>query len=226
MNVELIENVGECIGEDCLSAGYSGLYGPGVNMHRTAYSGRNFEYYSEDPFVSGQMAAAEVTGIQSKGVYVFMKHVAMNDSETSRCGVSVWANEQTIREIYLEPIEKAIVNGGATGVMTSFNRLGTTWAGGSVELIRGFLHGECGMTGMAITDMSSLANYMDFADGVIAGNDLWDSSIGFIQRKNAMSYEDDPYIISMMKDSMHRILYTVANSIYKLVKNVKKRKML
>ena len=101
-NVDLINEVGKCIGEDCLAMGYSGLYGPGINMHRTAYSGRNFEYYAEDPFVAGTICAAEVQGIQSKGVYVNLKHVALNDSETSRRGVNTWLNEQTAREIYLE----------------------------------------------------------------------------------------------------------------------------
>ena len=83
-NVDLINDVGRCIGEDCLAMGYSGLYGPGINMHRTAYSGRNFEYYASDPFVAGTICAAEVNGIQSKGVYVYLKHVALNDSESSR----------------------------------------------------------------------------------------------------------------------------------------------
>ena len=87
-NVDLINDVGRCIGEDCLAMGYSGLYGPGINMHRTAYSGRNFEYYAEDPFIAGTICAAEVQGIQSKGVYVYLKHVALNDSETSRRGVT------------------------------------------------------------------------------------------------------------------------------------------
>ena len=87
-NVDLINDVGRCIGEDCLAMGYSGLYGPGINMHRTAYSGRNFEYYASDPFVAGTICAAEVQGIQSKGVYVYLKHVALNDSETSRRGVN------------------------------------------------------------------------------------------------------------------------------------------
>ena len=112
-NVDLINDVGRCIGEDCLAMGYSGLYGPGINMHRTAYSGRNFEYYAEDPFVAGTICAAEVQGIQSKGVYVYLKHVALNDSETSRRGVNTWLNEQTAREIYLEVADKAITDGGA-----------------------------------------------------------------------------------------------------------------
>ena len=211
-NLELIQKIGECIGEDCLSAGYSGLYGPGVNLHRSAYSGRNFEYYSEDPFLSGAMAASEVQGIQSKGVYVYMKHVALNDFETSRCGVSVWVNEQTLREIYLEPVERAVVDGDALGVMSAFNRIGAKWAGSCEELLTGFLREECGMEGIVITDMSALAKYMDIADGVIAGNNLWDNSIGFIQRHSALSYKNDAYIVSMMRESMHRILYTVANS--------------
>ena len=127
-NVDLINDVGRCIGEDCLAMGYSGLYGPGINMHRTAYSGRNFEYYASDPFVAGTICAAEVNGIQSKGVYVYLKHVALNDSESSRRGVNTWLNEQAAREIYLEVADKAVTDGGAWSVMTGFNRWGAYWA--------------------------------------------------------------------------------------------------
>ena len=96
--------------------------------------------------------------------------------------------------------------------MSAFNRMGTTWAGSYSALMNDFLREECGMLGIAITDMSAMAQYMDIADGVIAGNNLWDNSIGFLQRHSALQYEDDPYIVSQMRESMHRILYAVANS--------------
>lgn len=211
-NVDLIEQVGKCIGEDCLSADHSGIYGPGINMHRSPYSGRNFEYYSEDPFISGTICAAEVKGIQSKGVYVYMKHVALNDSETYRMGVATWANEQTIREICLEVADKAIVDGGATGVMNSFNRLGNTWSGAYKALQTDFLRGELGMTGMAITDFSGCSYYMNTPDGLLAGSDIWDSSMEEIHTTQLKEYEDDPVIVTAMRQAMHRILYCVANS--------------
>lgn len=211
-NVDLINDVGRCIGEDCLAMGYSGLYGPGINMHRTAYSGRNFEYYASDPFVAGTICAAEVNGIQSKGVYVYLKHVALNDSESSRRGVNTWLNEQAAREIYLEVADKAVTDGGAWSVMTGFNRWGAYWCGAYDNLLTSFLRGELGMRGMIITDYSGSSKYMDLADGLIAGSDIWDSPDPTIHTTLAPKYENDAYIVTEMRESMHKILYTVANS--------------
>ena len=181
-------------------------------MHRTAYSGRNFEYYSEDPFVAGTICAAEVQGIQSKGVYVYLKHVALNDSETSRRGVNTWLNEQTAREIYLEVADKAITDGGAWSVMTGFNRWGATWCGANANLLTSFLRGELGMRGMCITDFSGSSQYMDLVDGLIAGSDIWDSPMPKIHTTKAANYENDAYIVTQMRNAMHHILYTVVNS--------------
>ena len=211
-NVDLINDVGRCIGEDCLAMGYSGLYGPGINMHRTAYSGRNFEYYASDPFVAGTICAAEVNGIQSKGVYVYLKHVALNDSESSRRGVNTWLNEQAAREIYLEVADKAVTDGGAWSVMSGFNRWGAYWCGAYDNLLTSFLRGELGMRGMIITDYSGSSKYMDLADGLIAGSDIWDSPDPTIHTTLAPKYENDAYIVTEMRESMHKILYTVANS--------------
>ena len=211
-NDELIEDMGELIGEDCLYGGYSGLYGPALNIHRTAYAGRNFEYYSEDPFISGEIGAASVKGIQSKGVYVYLKHFALNDQETNRRGICTWINEQALREVYLQAFEYPIVEAGAAGVMNSFSRLGTTWTGASYEMQTALLRDEWGMTGIDITDFSGLFAYMDVADGLLAGSNLWDSSQTQIHTTKLATYEDDPQIVSAMRESTHRILYTVANS--------------
>lgn len=211
-NVDLLNDLGRCIGEDCLAMGYSGLYGPGINMHRTAYSGRNFEYYSEDPFIAGTICAAEVQGIQSKGVYVYLKHVALNDSESSRRGVNTWLNEQTAREIYLEVADKAVIDGGAWCTMSGFNRWGTKWCGEYEALQTEYLRGELGMRGMSITDYSGSSQYMDLCDALIAGTDIWDSPDSTIHTTNAYNYEDDPFIVTQMRDAMHNILYTVVNS--------------
>ncbi len=213
-NTELMEDLGRCIGEDCLAWGYSGLYGPGVNMHRTPYSGRNFEYYSEDPYISGVICAAETKGIQSKGVYVYLKHVALNDSESSRRGVNTWLNEQTAREIYLEVADKAVVDGGAWCTMSGFNRWGTTWCGAYKALQTDYLRGELGMRGMSITDYSGSSAYMDLIDGMQAGSDIWDSPDPTIHTTKAKTseYENDPNVVSAMRGAMHNILYTVVNS--------------
>ena len=212
MNLELMEDVGRCIGNDCLDMGYSGLYGPGINMHRTPYSGRNFEYYSEDPFAAGAICTAETKGIQSKGVYVYLKHVALNDSETSRRGVNTWLNEQTARELYLEVADRAIIDGGAWCVMSGFNRWGAQWCGENYNLQTAYLRGECGMRGMSITDFSGLSQYMDVSDGLIGGSDIWDSPMPMIHTAAAGKMAGDPYMVTEMREAMHNILYTVVNS--------------
>lgn len=219
-NVELMEEVGECLGEDCMELGASGLYGPAMNIHRNAYAGRNFEYYSEDPFLSGAIAAAEIQGIQSKGVYVYIKHFVLNDSETGCRCISTWANEQSIREIYLEPFEMAVVDGGAMNVMNSFARLGVVWSGAHEGLMTNVLRGEWGMDGFGLTDFSGNAQFesygiymktFDVAWGVLAGTDSWDSS-STSWTEDLYLYEDDPDVVQAMREATHRILYTVANS--------------
>ncbi len=220
-NTELIEEMGECLGEDCMALGASGLYGPAMNIHRTAYAGRNFEYYSEDPFLSGAIAAAETKGIQSKGVYVYLKHFALNDSETTCRCISTWANEQAIREIYLEPFEMAIVDGGGYTVMNAFARLGVVWSGAHEGLQTNVLRNEWGMKGFSLTDFSGNAVFaqygitmksFDVAWGLLAGTDSWDSSALQWTEDLEELYKNDPDICQAMRQATHRILYTVANS--------------
>ena len=209
------EAVGRSMGNDCLLANakaYSGIYGPGVNIHRTPYSGRNFEYYSEDPFISGKTCAAEVAGIQSKGVYVYLKHFALNDQETARDGICVWTNEQAAREIYLQAFEYPVVGSGAYCVMTSFNRMGCIWAGGDKDLLTGILRGEWGMPGFILTDFSNNNDYMDVLNGLMAGGDGWDCNDGAKWTEKLVQHKDDPTVVNAMREAAKRILYTVANS--------------
>ncbi len=220
-NIELMEEVGKSLGEDCMELGASGLYGPAMNLHRNAYAGRNFEYYSEDPYLSGAIAAAEVKGIQSKGVYVYIKHFVLNDSETGCRCISTWANEQSIREIYLEPFEMAIVDGGAYNVMNSFARMGVVWSGAHEGLMTNVLRNEWGMKGFGLTDFSGNAMFAqhgivmktyDVAWGLLAGTNSWDSSaVQWTEDLNNL-YKNDPDVVQAMRESTHRILYTVANS--------------
>ncbi len=220
-NTELLEEVGKCIGNDMLDLGAAGLYGPAMDIHRSAYSGRNFEYYSEDGFLSGKIAAAEVQGIQSKGVYVYIKHYALNDSETHCRCLSVFANEQAIREVYLEPFRHAVTEGGAHNVMNSFSRIGTVWTGAHKGLMTEVLRNEWGMDGFALTDFSGNSMFaayglmlktFDVAHGVLNGTDGWDSSaVQWTDDLNNL-YKGDPSITAAMRESTHRILYTVANS--------------
>ena len=214
-DVELAEAVGKSMGNDCLLASgkaYSGIYGPGANIHRTPYSGRNFEYYSEDPFLSGKICAAETTGIQSKGVYVYLKHFAMNDQETGRDGICVWTNEQAAREIYLQAFEYPIVEAEAWCVMTSFNRMGYIWAGGDYNLLTNIMRGEWGMKGFALTDYSNYNSFMDVFQGLLAGGDGWDCNDATKWTDPLREYSNDPAIATAVHDATKRILYTVANS--------------
>lgn len=216
-DVELVEKIGESFGNDCLMSSnrgkcVSGVYAPGVNIHRTPYSGRNFEYYSEDPFASGMICSAEVKGLQSKGVYVFMKHFALNDQETGRDGIAVWSNEQAAREVYLQAFEYPIENANAMCVMTSFNRIGTVWAGGDKNLLTNILRGEWGMKGMVQTDFANNNNYMDIIQGLMAGGDVWLCNDAGKWMPTLEKNANDPAVAAAMRESGKHALYTIANS--------------
>ncbi len=215
-NRTLIREMGKCIAEDFIHASdvekgkiYSGIYGPGANIHRTPYSGRNFEYYSEDGWLSGELCEVEVNAIQSKGVYVFTKHFALNDQEEGRYGISTWSNEQAIREIYLEGFEGS-VRGGGLGVMSSFNRVGVVWAGAHRGLMTGILRDEWGMKGAAITDCSVSAKYMDYRLGVLAGQDLWDGFSSGMATLDGL--ENDPAIVKACQIATKHIAYSISQS--------------
>jgi beta-glucosidase len=221
-NIDLLYELGECLGADVLDLGATGLYGPAMDTHRNAYAGRNFEYYSEDGFLSGKIAAAEVSGIQSKGVYVYIKHFALNDSETGCRCISTFANEQSIREIYLKPFETAVVEGGAWNVMNSFARFGVTWSGAHYGLQTEVLRNEWGLRGFSLTDFSGnsamYVNYgivlesFDVAQGLLAGTDSWDSSATQWSEELVNLYKDDADVAQAMRQATHRILYAVVNS--------------
>ncbi len=155
-NDELAEEFGEIIGEEGKQLGTHVWYAPGCNIHRSPQGGRNNEYYSEDPLISGKMSAAVTRGAQSKGLVVTVKHFAANEQETNRQsnGLYTWLNEQALREIYLEPFEISVKEGGAKGIMSAYNRIGAQWCGGSKALITDLLRNEWGFDGFVITDAS------------------------------------------------------------------------
>ncbi len=213
---ELACLVGKCMAEDMLhsnqnsdSTSVAGIYAPGLNIHRSQYLGRHNEYYSEDGWLSGEIAASQVQGIRSKGVLAFAKHFALNDQEQGRYGISVWANEQSIREVYLEAFEGAI-RGGAMNVMTSFNRIGVVWSGAHYGLMTGILRDEWGMEGAAITDMSMNAKWMDYRMGVLAGQDIWCGQKGSMGTLDGS--ENDPAIVSAVHRAMKNIVYSVTRT--------------
>lgn len=214
-NDELIREVGELIGEDAMWAGYAGLYGTGLNIHRSPYAGRVFEYYSEDGTLTGLVDAVETLGIQSKGVYVYNKHFVLNDQENNRAGIATWVNEQALRENYLRAFELPIVNADAKCVMTAFNRLGAQWAGAYTELLTDWLRGEAGMEGFAVTDMYD-DTYMVKANEVVAGNDIPDNYVGDDISQFAAygpnGTTPNAAVAQALRTSSKRVLYTVLHS--------------
>ncbi len=216
-NKELIEKVGNIIGNDCLYAGVACLYGPGANTHRTPYGGRNFEYYSEDGFLAGEMGAAEVKGIQDKGVDVVMKHFALNDTEQDRLGQAAWITEQAAREIYLKAFQKSLEEAGGNGVMTAYTRWGTTWSGAHPGLMTNIMRREWGNQGMSITD-NILVTYTNAVDAVIAGGVtcfdamLWYATDSLQQAADAALNGGDAVPVNAMVEAMHHNLYALANS--------------
>jgi len=209
-NTELLYEVGKVIGNNCLAADVVCLYGPGSNTHRTPYGGRNFEYYSEDGFLAGKICAAEVLGIQDKGVDVVIKHFALNDCEQERIGQAVWLNEQAARELYLRAFQYAFTEGKANGVMTAYTRWGAIWSGGHKGLMTNIMRGEWGNNGMSITD-NVLTTYVTGADGILAGTTTYDAMMPYIVNE-LPKYENDPVIVSAMRQACHHNLYALANS--------------
>ena len=214
-NTELVREMGECVGEEGLwgdvnsGVPYSGWYAPGANIHRNAFGGRNGEYFSEDGFLSGMMAASEIKGAASKGVYCYVKHFAVNDQETNRAGLCTWLTEQTLREIYLRPFEKAVKAGGARGVMSSFNRLGTVWTGGDYRLLTDVLRGEWGFKGTVICDFNTeSADFMDAKQMIYAGGDLNLTTTEFWKNFK----EDDAGDVTMLRRAAKNVLFTVSGS--------------
>lgn len=208
-NRDLAKQFGEMIGDMAHDMHVAGWYAPAMNIHRSAFSGRTFEYFSEDSLLSGAMASNEIVGAKSKGVYSFMKHFALNDQETNRTNmVCTWANEQSIRETYLKPFEMSVKEGGAQAVMSSFNYIGYTYAGASSNLLQTVLRDEWGFKGFVLTDYFGGYGYQNADQEVRAGNDsmLATTKItNHITDKSATS-------VKAMRQAAHNILYTAANS--------------
>ncbi len=212
-NKALVYEMGKIVGNDCLAADVAFLYGPGANTHRTPYGGRNFEYYSEDGYLSSEIGAAEVAGIEEKGVHVVIKHFALNDSEQDRIGLGVWLNEQSAREIYLRAFQGALESSQAdgNGVMMAYTRWGTQWSGANHNLVTGIMEKEWGCNGLQITD-NVLTTYVNGVDGVMGGTTAFDSMLAFYITNQLPKYENDPVVVSAMREACHKNLYAIAHS--------------
>lgn len=239
-NAQLAEDLGEMMGNEALLGGANGWYAPAMNIHRTPFSGRNGEYYSEDGYMSGSMASLEVKGAATKGVYSYIKHFALNDQENHRgdrpgnFSVATWSNEQAIREIYLKPFDmcmhlgdmdmktvvkksdgtyenKVVKTPIAKGVMTSFNRIGATWTGGSHALIQQLLRDEWGFNGLIITDNANTGKFMSPYQMLEAGADIKLLNVSDDPTGEKLDF-NDAATYHYARQAMHHLLYTVANT--------------
>ena len=176
-NKDLAYEVGGAIGQEYADCHIYGWYGPAMNIHRTAFNGRNFEYYSEDGVLAGYFASAEVNAAGEKGVYAYIKHFVANDQEINRCTAQqIYLTEQTLREIYMKPFEICVKNydydNNPLAVMSSFTLIGPKWTGANSELLNGVLRGEWGFQGMVLTDWFGSYGYQVTMDSVLNGNDM------------------------------------------------------
>lgn len=217
-NQELIEELGKAMGEEGILGDratgqpYSSIYAPGVNIHRSPFGGRCSEYYSEDPFLSGRMGAAEVRGLQSKGVIPTLKHFVANEQETHRSigGDLSWLTEQSLREIYMKPFEIAVKEGESRGVMSSFNRVGTRWTGGDYRLLTQILREEWGFKGFVICDFNTIPQYMIPRQMFYAGGDLDLATLTSSMWTDADTSENGDAIV--LRNATKNLMYAFVNS--------------
>ena len=198
-NADLAQEEGRTIGTQALQNGYTGWYAPATNMHRSPFNGRNYEYYSEDSLLSGVICGNTVTGANQAGVYTYVKHFICNDGESGiyRDSVYTWMTEQTLRETYLRPFQMLVEDYDAVGLMSSYNRIGAVWAGGSEALLTGILRGEWGFDGAVITDYCDHHSYMNGDQALRAGGSLW--MAGFTGGEMAFETGSNSYLQALRR---------------------------
>ena len=211
---ELLYQIGLTFGEDNIRTATAGHYAPAVNIHRTPYSGRNFEYYSEDAFLSGEMSVPAIQGMQEKGAITFLKHFLGNEQETNRNGVSTFMSQQAVREVYLEAFKAGITEGKTKGIMGGFNRIGCTWTGAHYGLMTEVLRGEFEWTGIADTDaVFGYSPYMGFKCGLMAGTTMWATSGTGVYDAVIEDVLQDAQLVGKLREASHYLLYNVVNSL-------------
>ncbi|WP_313155140.1 glycoside hydrolase family 3 N-terminal domain-containing protein [Lacrimispora sp.] len=210
-NRDIAEEFGESIGKMADEMKVSGWYAPAMNTHRSAFAGRNFEYYSEDGILAGKMAASAIMGAERHGVYAYMKHFALNDQETNRTNMlCTWTGEQAIREIYLRPFEIAVKEGGAKAVMSAFNYIGTEYAGASDALLNKVLRDEWGFNGFVLTDYFGGYGYQNADQEIRNGNDAM--LVAYDTETNHVKDTSSATSLLAMRKASKNIMYTVVNS--------------
>ena len=213
-NTDLAYEKGRAMGNEALwgngqpDSRIVGWYAPATNIHRSPFSGRNFEYYSEDGFLSGMMASYVVRGAQDKGLFCYVKHFGVNDQESNRCGLMTWASEQAMREIYLRPFELTVKVGETMGMMSSLNRIGYTWAGGDYRLLTEILRDEWGFEGCVVTD-----SYMGDTSGLSNVDQMIRAGGNLALGNASLNYEkQSPAAVTALRNAAHGLLYAHANS--------------
>ena len=210
---DLAAEFGDRIGQELEDYGFTGWYGSGINIHRTAFSGRNFEYYSEDGTLSGIVAAKEIAAVRKHGIITYIKHFALNDSETDRAkGICTWSNEQAIREIYLKGFEYAVKEGGSNGIMNSKNGIGTKWVGANPELMTNVLRNEWGFMGTVITDsLDTKSEYYQSPDAAVRAGTDGMMPMGYTTGE-AYWKDASANTLTALRTAAHHTLYALANS--------------
>ena len=215
-NTDLAYMMGRSVGKEASSSGLGirGWYGPAANIHRNPYSGRNAEYYSEDPVLSGKFTAETVRGAKNEGLYCYIKHFVANDSESLREGLYTFMSEQTLREVYLKPFEIAVKEGGANALMTSMNRMGAVWAGASRALCTDILRNEWGFNGTLVTDWvdTGHSDYMPVYKGIWAGNNTWLNNTDAQKMFSDSQYSSNATFVTLAQKSAHDVLWTLIDT--------------
>lgn len=230
-NTDLAHQIGQALGQEAADLGVDGIYAPSANIHRSPFGGRNYEYFSEDPLLTGDLCVQEVQGIKETGTYCFVKHMILNDQDTNRDGMYTWLTEQALREIYLKPFQLLVEEGGATGMMSSYNRIGAVWAGGSPALLRDVLRDEWGFRGSVITDYADHHTYMNPDQMLRAGGDLYMDGImrngAFFYGTTSNTFQNDlrgatkDILYTWLNARSENLLYNQANPEQQLVRPIK-----
>lgn len=210
-NVALAENLGKCFSEDALATGVSGIFAPSLDIRRDPFSGTNRDSYSEDPYLTGIIGLVQTTGMRDKKCFALIGEYALAVQDDNAVGLSVYADEQTIRSIYLRPFEIVIKGGGANAVIQSASRIGPEWVGASSELMTDVLRGEWGFEGMTLTARGGNDSYMDTASGLCAGTDMWfnGNSLFYQIPESALSTKD---VSDALDRAVRNVMYTVISS--------------
>ena len=211
-NDELAKSMGLAAGNEAKGMGYTGWYSPGVNLHRSAFGGRNYEYYSEDAYLTGKMAASVVQGSLNAGTYCFAKHIIGYDQESWRDALYCWMTEQALRELYLKPFKMAIDEGGLTGLMTSYGRIGAVWSGGSEALLTDLVRTEWGFKGAILTDYADHQEFMNGDQMIRNGGDIWMD--GFTNNGQFKFGSSSAAVKTNMRYAVKHILYMRLNAEY------------